>query len=281
MLRGTKRLTGVTGISLGLLLSLVGCAGTSARVPMNTTAEIKEEQTKQKELSDAAGARAEARKQERIAKQTERLHYVFEQLSESSQDICGEFESDTCSFQVELDSETGGVNAFADGNKIIVTSGMMNFAKKDDELALVIGHEMAHNIMGHPGATRRNVYAGAIAGSVVDLLAASQGMSTDMAFAKTGGEMGKLSYSADYESEADYVGLYITARAGYGIGKSKDFWRKMAIKNPNAIFISTTHPTSAERYVSLEKTAQEIGHKREEAMRLLPEKASHSFASGN
>ena len=39
--------------------------------------------------------------------------------------------------------------AFADGTKVFLTRGMMRFAQSDEELALVVAHETAHNIMGH------------------------------------------------------------------------------------------------------------------------------------
>jgi predicted Zn-dependent protease len=46
-------------------------------------------------------------------------------------------------------SESDAVNAFADGEKVVITKGMMRFVENDRELSLVIAHEMAHNAMGH------------------------------------------------------------------------------------------------------------------------------------
>ena len=70
-----------------------------------------------------------------------------------------------CGYQLKLELGSD-VNAFADGKRIVVTSGMMSFAN-DLELALIVGHEMAHNAMGHIEAKRTNSAIGALVGGVL------------------------------------------------------------------------------------------------------------------
>ena len=53
-----------------------------------------------------------------------------------------------CGGQLTL-ANSSGLNAWADGRYIILTTGMNAFARSDDEIAFVIAHEMAHNILGH------------------------------------------------------------------------------------------------------------------------------------
>jgi len=53
-----------------------------------------------------------------------------------------------CNYPVKL-SQTSTINAYANGRIIIMTAGMMNFVKDDNELALILGHELAHNTMGY------------------------------------------------------------------------------------------------------------------------------------
>ena len=53
-----------------------------------------------------------------------------------------------CSYPVRLVNDQI-INAFADGKNIIVTAGLMRFVESDDELALIVGHELAHNTMEH------------------------------------------------------------------------------------------------------------------------------------
>jgi hypothetical protein len=73
--------------------------------------------------------------------------------------------------------------------------------------------------------------------------------------------MGAQVYSQDFEREADYVGLYIMAWAGLPVDKASGFWRRMAVEHPTGIVFSTTHPTTAERFVRLEQWAKEVNGK--------------------
>jgi membrane-associated protease RseP (regulator of RpoE activity) len=158
------------------------------------------------------------------------------------------------------------INAFADGERIGVFTGMMRFAADDDELALVIGHELAHNVMGHIDAKRLNAGVGLI----LDLLAAGFGVNTYGAFS----EMGARAYSQGFESEADYVGLYLSALAGADIHVAADFWRRMGASKPGAIEerpYEGTHPSTPERSLHLEHTMAEIDRKRAQGLALTPE----------
>jgi hypothetical protein len=156
------------------------------------------------------------------------------------------------------------VNAYADGKGIFVTRGMMRFATQDKELALVIGHELGHNTMGHTDKKKTNSALGA----VVDILAAAKGINTQSAFMKAGA----TAYSQDFEAEADYVGLYYLARAGYDTSGAADFWRRMATEYPSSIknSHSATHPATAERFLALEKVGEEIRQKQSDHMELTP-----------
>lgn len=161
------------------------------------------------------------------------------------------------------------INAFADGENIAVFTGMMRFATSDDELALVIGHELAHNVMGHIDAKQLNAGIGLI----FDLLAAvAVGVDTGGLFS----QMGAGTYSQGFESEADYVGLYLSALAGADIRLAPDFWRRMGAANPGAIeerAYGASHPSTPERSLHLEHTVAEIDRKRAEGLALTPDLA--------
>ena len=167
------------------------------------------------------------------------------------------------SYSVEAKHE---VNAFADGERIVFAHGMMDFARTDEELAIVVGHEIAHNLMDHISKTQGN----ALLGSVVDILFAGFGVNTHGAF----GNMAGMAYSQDFESEADYVGLYLAARAGFDISKSPDFWRRMGVKHPGSIKSNhaASHPATPHRFIALEKTVAEINAKKSQRLPLEPEK---------
>ena len=167
-----------------------------------------------------------------------------------------------CNFPVGF-VNNNEVNAYADGRQVIVTSGMMRFAASEQELALVVSHELAHNLMRHINAKKTN----AAGGLFLDFLFAGFGVNTSGAFYQMGAE----SYSADFEAEADYVGLYLMARAGVEIEGVGDFWRRMAVENPGSISHSSTHPVTPARYLAIGKAVEEIQGKLARGEPLLPE----------
>lgn len=171
-----------------------------------------------------------------------------------------------CDYQLLIDN-SGDVNAYADGDRILVTRGMMRFATEDKELALVIGHELGHNTMGHASKKTTN----AMIGLAADLLAAAAKVNTQGAFTK----MGAQAYSQDFEREADYVGMYYLARSGYPIDGAAAFWRRMATEYPSTIRTSHTasHPATSERYLALDQTSVEIRGKDQSGLPLNPNKS--------
>lgn len=171
----------------------------------------------------------------------------------------------TCNFPVLL-SPDDVVNAYADGERVLITQGMMRFTKSDTELALVISHELAHNAMEHIKAKKKNY----VFGSIFDILAAAYGVDTRGAF----GNVGANAYSQDFESEADYVGLYMMALAGGDIENAPYFWRRMAAAHPGNIKKNhaASHPATPERFVALEKTVAEIRNKQSLNLKLEPER---------
>lgn len=175
----------------------------------------------------------------------------------------------SCKYPADI-TKDAVINAYADGDAIHVTKGMMDFIKSDEELALVIGHEMAHDFRGHIAAKRGNAIAGQVLGTILDVLAAAGGVSTGGAFGNNMGMMAAGAFSQDFENEADYAGLYVMARAGYPIDGAPDFWRRMAIANPDAITMARSHPTTPERFVALKADIDEIKAKIAKGEPLVP-----------
>ncbi len=162
------------------------------------------------------------------------------------------------------------LNAWADGQQVVVTTAMMRFAATDDELAVVVAHEIAHNAMRHIDAKQKNATMGALFGAVLDIAAATQGINTGGDFTNSGAAIGGMTYSQDFEREADYVGMYVLARSGRQFTQAANFWRRMAQESPGSIKYASSHPTTAERFLRLEETATEIARKRDAGDALLP-----------
>ena len=135
------------------------------------------------------------------------------------------------------------INAYANGREIIVTTGMMDFAN-DAQIAVIVGHELAHNTQGHIRKIIQNT-----------ILA-----------------LGRGSFARKFESEADYLGLYYAARAGYALEQAPGFWRKLALTSVKSLEVPKSHPITPERFVRLRAAITEIDHKRARGVPLLPNK---------
>lgn len=147
------------------------------------------------------------------------------------------------------------VNAMATGDTIFVFSGLVKFCKTDDELAVIMGHELAHCSMEHMKAKRGNSILMSL---LIDApIAALTGFNPQI-----GSNIGAGINSQGFESEADYVGMYHVARAGYDIQNAADIWRRMAVQNPGAVTHASSHPTTASRFVGLEAARDEINAKK-------------------
>lgn len=169
-----------------------------------------------------------------------------------------------CNYPVVL-GNGDEVNAYADGNQVVIQRGMLRFATNDTELGLVISHEIAHNSMGHMRAKMTNYTLGSLLDIAAQVLlkVPTQGLF---------GSLGGNAFSQGFEAEADYVGLYIMAQSGGDIENAPQFWRRMATLSPGSIQSShsATHPATPERFVALEETVKEIKAKKAAGKPLEP-----------
>lgn len=147
------------------------------------------------------------------------------------------------------------VNAGTTFGKIIVAEGLMRFVKSDDELAMILGHELAHLTQGHVtrGATNNVLLniGSIIAGSFIP-----GGDAVTNLF----GQMVLNHFNQDQEREADKVGLRYAYNAGYDPQAAAYVMRRMAEEVPqtaNAGFFSS-HPSSVERFATLQREAEAL-----------------------
>lgn len=150
------------------------------------------------------------------------------------------------------------VNAFAlPGNKIGLYEGMMKLADADDQLAAVIGHEIAHDEAKH-AAQRMNTEAATQVG--VGLLGSAVGAATGADPHLVSGVLGAgaeygviLPYSRNQELEADRLGLRYMAEAGFDPHAAIALWQKMrlATGGGSPTFLST-HPATEDRIEQLQ-----------------------------
>lgn len=165
------------------------------------------------------------------------------------------FRPDALSWQWEVNLESRNeLNAYcAPGGKIMFFTGIINQLKlSDDEIAAIMGHEMAHALREHGRERVSQAYAQQAG---MSLLAALTNINAQQAAVlQTATTLGlTLPHGRGQESEADVIGLEILARAGYDPRASVSLWQKMGAANKGSrpAFLST-HPSSNQRIEELQ-----------------------------
>ena len=177
-----------------------------------------------------------------------------------------------CNYPI-IFTQDNTVNAYANGKSIIMTQGMVDYARDENEIAMVIAHELAHNDRGHLDAMKKNALVMGSIGFVLDMMTIYYSGGTaggDAANTEMMSEIGREAYSVEFEKDADYGGVYYAYRAGYDISNVKKFWERIGSENPKRIAISSTHPATSERYLQIEKTVEEINDKKQKGLALIP-----------
>lgn len=152
------------------------------------------------------------------------------------------------------------VNAWCmPGGKMAVYTGLIEKLQiTDDELAAVMGHEIAHALREH---ARERASEQAIAGSVISVGAAVLGIGD---VGQKGAEfayMGLLGLpnSRRHETEADRIGVELAARAGYDPRAAVSLWQKMGqVGGPEPIKFLSTHPSQSDRLSDLTAYSQRV-----------------------
>jgi predicted Zn-dependent protease len=257
------------------LMALAACAQPTTQRPNYTPTELQREKAEQERAAKIGKINFNDKKSysaKQIQEFAARVDAVADPVEKSATELCRILAGSNgkCMSRVVLAADKKGLNAHADGKDVVIYPAMIDFAKNDNHLAFVIAHEFAHNIMRHQSALQKNVTIGALLGVVVDVAAGAGGVNTEGAFTQAGAQQGQLSYSPEFEHEADYIGLYILARAGYSINDAPMFWRVMSQANPDSIYIASTHPTNPARTIQMEKTVQEIHAKQRAGAPLVP-----------
>jgi Zn-dependent protease with chaperone function len=145
------------------------------------------------------------------------------------------------------------------GGKIIFYSGIIEKLQlTDDEIAAIMGHEMAHALREHSREAMSRAYGVALAKQGAGaLLGLGEG---GMAMADTVAQYSlTLPNSRGNENEADLLGLELAARAGYNPNAAVSLWQKMARAGGGAPpeFMST-HPSSSSRIAALQAAIPKV-----------------------
>ena len=151
------------------------------------------------------------------------------------------------------------LNAFCmPGGKIAFFYGILEKLRlDDDEVAMVMGHEIAHALREH---ARERIAKSTGTSIVVNGLSALLGLgNVGDALLRMGGQLATLTFSRSDESEADLVGMELAARAGYDPAAGVSLWEKMsaAAKGSPPQWLST-HPAGSTRISDIRKNLAKV-----------------------
>lgn len=154
-------------------------------------------------------------------------------------------------------------NAFClPGGKVVVYTGILKYAKNDDQLATVISHEISHALARH-GAERMSQSmvqqgVGMIGNIVVGATAPQYQNAFNMAYG-AGSNLGvMLPYGRLQETEADEIGILLMYKAGYNLNEAVKFWENMSEGKSGGSDFFSTHPSSNTRVSDIQKVIHKI-----------------------
>ncbi len=147
------------------------------------------------------------------------------------------------------------VNAWCmPGGKVVFYTGILPYCKDEEGIAVVMGHEIAHAIARHGNERMSQGLAQQLGGIALAVAISDKPQETQQLFALAyglGSQLGvMLPFSRKHESEADQLGLYFMAMAGYNPEAAPAFWQRME-KSSVPEFLST-HPSAVTRTAQLQ-----------------------------
>lgn len=133
-----------------------------------------------------------------------------------------------------FDVRAGGSSASANGTYVQLSTDLVQSLGTDTELAAVVAHELAHNILGHPQILE-TVAGGLLPG-----------------FGKSGRVMRAT------ETEADRLSMYLLALAGYSLDDALEFWERFGRAHDYGVLSDRTHPGWRDRITTMRTEAARI-----------------------
>ncbi len=165
------------------------------------------------------------------------------------------------SVQVINDDKVANAYCMAGGRMAIYTGIINQLDASDDEIAQVMGHEIAHALSAHTAEkmSEMMLISGVVAG-----LGVAKGDRAALLAGLAGGAL-SMKYSRDKETESDEIGILLAAKAGYDPNAAVTLWQKMgklsgsdggAMAKVQSFF--STHPSSADRISNMKKMTPKV-----------------------
>lgn len=199
------------------------------------------------------------------------LDRIARRLDPPAEALCRELGVAGCDWYIRASrSRRMNASAAADG-RVTINRGILEYARAEEEVAFVVGHELAHQIADHPRTTTQDAEAGAAVGTLLGaalvVVSAASGSRATAAqnrraiegMAGTGARLGVLAFSKEQEREADRLALLLLWRAGYRAEAARGFLITMSrasARRETGLF--DTHPAGPERLAAFDATLAEL-----------------------
>ncbi|MGX9963556.1 M48 family metallopeptidase [Roseomonas sp. F4] len=250
---------------LGLGAALCGCGGAVLPPPLPPAEAVS------LAASEAAQDRVTPRRVLATGEVSATLQRISRRLNPPALEVCREIGLNRCDWFVRASRSTSLNAAAGSDGRVEINRGVLEYARSDDEVALVMAHEMVHHAADHvrQSATNRDVGAtigGTLMGALVIAGALAGGRSSaarnrrDIEGAgHLGGRLGQLSFSREQEREADHLGALILYRAGYDLDAARGFLLTMArLSERRESGIFDSHPAGPERIAAFDQTVAQL-----------------------
>ena len=246
-----------------LLLLVAALAGCGAR-PAPPTVSGAEVEEARRSIAATPPPTAQARSPE---EDTAMLAAVAQRVAAAAEPVCAAQFGRACNFVVRLDPSSTARAAAHGAGQVTLTAGMVRLVETEDELAAVVAHEFGHHLAGHLGRQRtRSAVAGTAAATVLGAVVPFGGLAAlalGQGAAQLGANAARIAYSKGEEREADYLGAYLVARAGYDLDRAGNLWARLsrpdaAARNGGVAGLLATHPAEAERLAAWRRATAEI-----------------------
>jgi len=255
MRKARAQRSGLVGAVAAALL-LADCAARTAP-PSVSVAEVDEAR---RSIAAAPPPAAQPRSAEDGAAM---LGRVAQRVAATAEPVCAAQLGRPCGFTVRLDPSDSARAAAHGAGQVTLTAGMVRLVETEDELAAVVGHEFGHHLAGHLGRQRvRSTAAGTAASAVLGAVVPFGGLAglvLGQGAAQLGAGAARIAYSKAEEREADYLGAYLVARAGYDLQRAGNLWARLSRPEARGLAsLLATHPAEAERLAAWRRAAEEI-----------------------
>ena len=158
-----------------------------------------------------------------------------------------------CNYNIQA-LPSGFPNAFADGKKIFITIAAIKLARTDDELAFLIGHELAHNIYDFNSKETSEAFT-----LVINYKDRPKIRELKNLFVWS---------SQRKEIRADVESVHLAYRGGYNLENINDYWRRLSVFNPELIEKSNNiYKGNAYRAALIKKTISKLKRRQNEAIK--------------